>query len=364
MIKYPDYTKSLVNLSSSICKYYGVSYKHNTLESLDKYLNKKYKNVILLLCDGMGSFILDKHKEVSTYLLENKKDDISSVFPPTTTAATTSVLSALTPYEHGWLGWDVYLKPLDQTVTLYTNKLKDSDIDAKEVKAANKYLGYESIVKRISNKVDAYSLYPFGEKAYGSVNELFDRLTSLCNNDSDKFIYAYYDNPDAYMHVHGTTADIVNKNIKLINDSLEKFIKKVSDTLVIVIADHGHIDSSCYTLIDYPKIYNMLERTTSIEPRACSFKIKDNMHQEFELEFNKEFGDDFILLSKDKVNEINLFGIGDMNPYYSDAIGDYVALAKGLKNIKYDYNSPRFKSSHAGLTEDEMVVPLIVIEKD
>jgi len=42
---YPDYNNCIVNVSNSILKYYGLKNYHNTLEELDKYLEKDYKNV-------------------------------------------------------------------------------------------------------------------------------------------------------------------------------------------------------------------------------------------------------------------------------------------------------------------------------
>lgn len=363
MIKYPDYNNSLVNLSASILKYYELPYNHNTLSYIDKYLEKKYKNIVILLCDGMGSYILEKHKNVTQYLLDNKIANFSSVFPPTTTAATTSLLSNLTPLEHGWLGWDVYIKNIDRTVTLYTNKIKDSEDPAAEYNVANKYFKFESIIEKIKTKNDSFGLFPFGENSYKNLTDLKNRIISLCNQKQDKFIYAYYENPDAFLHLTGTKSLKVHNELKHINKVVKNIVNKVNDTLIIVIADHGHIDSNYYTLIDYSNIYNLLERTTSIEPRACSFKIKNGMKDTFVKEFKNAFKDDFMLLTKEEVDKLNLFGIGTKNDNYDAAVGDFLAVAKSTKNIKYDYNSHRFLSSHAGITESEMTIPLIVIEK-
>ena len=45
-----DYKNSIVNLSNSILKYFNLPIYHDTLEDLDKLLDKnKYKNIVLLL---------------------------------------------------------------------------------------------------------------------------------------------------------------------------------------------------------------------------------------------------------------------------------------------------------------------------
>lgn len=57
-ILYPDYNHSTLNLINSILKHYNVDTKFNGLNKLDDYLNKQYKNVVLVILDGMGSSVL------------------------------------------------------------------------------------------------------------------------------------------------------------------------------------------------------------------------------------------------------------------------------------------------------------------
>ena len=63
---------------------------------------------------------------LNEFLYRNMLKEISSVVPATTTASTTSMLTGLTPVEHGWLAWDLYFKKEDKIVTMFTNKIKDT----------------------------------------------------------------------------------------------------------------------------------------------------------------------------------------------------------------------------------------------
>ena len=54
----PNYEHCILNTITSILKYYNVETKHKSLESLDKLLEKKYKNVVFIVLDGMGEHIL------------------------------------------------------------------------------------------------------------------------------------------------------------------------------------------------------------------------------------------------------------------------------------------------------------------
>lgn len=57
-ILFPDYNHSILNLITSILKYYKVSTQYNTLEKIDQFLEKQYKNIVLVILDGMGENIL------------------------------------------------------------------------------------------------------------------------------------------------------------------------------------------------------------------------------------------------------------------------------------------------------------------
>ncbi len=81
---------------------------------------KKPKNVVVMLFDGMGSRILDN----KSFFLKNRIKEITTVFPATTTAATTSIRTGFNPIEHGWLGWNTYISPINKTITLFLNSEK------------------------------------------------------------------------------------------------------------------------------------------------------------------------------------------------------------------------------------------------
>ncbi len=364
-IVFPDYNNSLTNLSNSILKYFGIDTYHSTISEVDAILEEKhYQNVVLLLYDGMSSSLMKKNLGDDSFLNSHKMKDISSVFPPTTTAATTSVLSGLNPNEHGWLGWDLYFKELDETVTMFLNTKKDRDERIADESVAEKYYPYQSIIELINEttKAKAYYLKPFGNDGYKTLEEMHQKICELCKTNERKFIYAYWDEPDHTMHDVGTNAEEVIELFKEIDVKTKTLCEKLEDTLVIVIADHGHLNCESITLQDYPDIWSLLRQDISIEGRACAFFIKEGRQKEFEELFQKYFGEYFYLYSKKEVMEQNLFGVGMNHAYFADSLGDYLAVAVENKYFRYDENSIELYSMHAGLTEDEMMVPLITYE--
>ena len=102
-------------------------------------------------------------------------------------------------------------------------------------------------------------------------------------------------------------------------------------------------------------------RNTSLEPRAVNFFIKPDKKEIFEELFNKYFSNDFDLYKMEDVIKSKLFGDGEENEIFRDALGDYLAIGKTDKTLLY-IGSEELKSQHAGYTDDEILVPLIVIK--
>ena len=358
-----DYDNSLTNLTNSMLKYFDCKTHHESLEIIDKILEEdKPKNVVLILCDGMGSKILYYNLNEDSFLRKNKYADISSVFPPTTTAATTTVQTGLNPCEHGLLGWDQYIKPMDKVITLYMNTIKDTDIKP-DFNVINTYLPFRTITDDINEKHSAHEIFTFRLKEERAFETALELTKKHCNNEGRQYIYLYNDEPDHSCHELGYDHPEIVELYKNINNEIEKFCKDLKDTTVIITADHGHIISDPILLSNYPDIFSMLSKDISIEGRACNFFIKEECKEDFKNLFNKYFSSDFNLLTKEEVLESHLFGYGEEHPLFRDSLGDYLAIATTDKYFRYDEKGLIFKSVHGGSLDIETIVPLIVLRK-
>lgn len=358
---YPDYSDSILNLSCSILKHYGVTPDHDTIPAVDEILSRNYKHVVVILLDGLGMNILEEHLNPRDFLRRNLLKDYSSVFPPTTTASTTSFLSGKSPVEHGWLGWDVYFEKEDKTVTCFTNKLQGTEQIAADYDVVRKYFSYESIIDKINKtkSAEANAIFPFGKKGFNTLDKWTDAIKQTCKSTKKTFTYAYWENPDHQLHRDGIRAESIQKIITELNSKLLLLCEELKDTVVFITADHGHKNIyGTYLQEEYPDFVEMLERPVSLEPRAISFYVKDKYKSVFSEEFKKYFGEDYILFSKEDVLKKQLFGPGIPHENLT-GIGDYVAVAVSDRTILWNKNYPSFKSHHAGLTKDEMRIPLI-----
>ena len=188
-IVFPDYNNSILNFSCSILNHFGAKVHHNTLPYVDSILEKNFKNVVVILLDGLGINILEKHLKPNDFLRKHFLCEYSSVFPPTTTASTTTMMSGLSPIEHGWLGWDVYFEQEDKIVTCFKNTFAGTSTPAAEYNIAHKYLPYknlEQIINQTQN-ADAKILFPWIIEKPFDLDCWIAEIKNRCNKNQRTF---------------------------------------------------------------------------------------------------------------------------------------------------------------------------------
>ena len=367
----PDYKNSLVNLSNSILKYYGVPTKHSTLSELDDILSKQNsRTIVLLVLDGMGIDMLEHNLPQESFLRQHIIKDISSVYPPTTTAATTSIYSGLTPAEHGWTGWQCFFKQYGRNIELFCNTdyytRKELSTPSPSETMPIKRL-YEQIKE--AGTAEGYGIaQPWGNFEIKSFDDICQTIEKLSKKDEKKFILSYWKNPDGIMHRKGCYSQETKDCITSLNEKLEALSEKLEDTTLIITADHGLLDiQKTVKLNEIKELNDCLRLPPAIEPRTVAFYIKPEKKEEFVKEFNQKFGEEYILLTSEEYINQGFGGDGEMHPCFKDFLGDYLALAIGDTIIQYQTEDgvppEHFVAHHAGLSEKEMLIPLIVFNK-
>jgi predicted AlkP superfamily pyrophosphatase or phosphodiesterase len=358
-----NYKNNLINITNSILKHYNTKIHHPTLPLLDDILKRNYKHVIVMLLDGLGVNILNKLDEKSI-LRRHLKAELSTVFPPTTVAATNAFLIGKTPYETGFLGWSQYNKFEDVTDEIFTKhnfytgeKIKNNLYDLllapdflKQIQDNNPNLHTEMIFPE-----------PINNSSYKTFDSMLERLLEI-NEGKDSLCYCYYTEPDSTMHVNGINSEKTLTILNELNFKITNFARKLNDdTLLIIVADHGMTDIEYIYLEDYDEILETFERPPSIESRAQTFFIKEGEKEKFIKSFNKYFQPGFIIYTKEEAYNKNIFGFGQKHPLVDSFLGDYIVISTSNKAIGYKKTEEDFKAHHAGYTKEELTIPLIII---
>lgn len=346
---------SQVNLSNSILKHFGCETFHDTFEPLDEILEKnKDKKVVLFLFDGFGRQIQEQSKQYCPYIYSHGKLNLNTVYPPTTVAATTAVLSGKYPIETGWLGWILYNPDTNEYVTTFSGTLEEDDSPAKFVPYRDMmtYTPIFDLIDKANGSNCTSKLMGFemkGSDGTPSISKFKARLQEEINKPSKKFIYAYWTEPDHSLHEYGVGNDIVNAQIRQVDNMLKEMTEKNEDVLFISIADHGHIISEWIDIREYPEFADtVIDARYGLEARFASFRIKEGRKQDFLNAYNKYFSDYFECYSKEEILNDHIFGYASPSKEALSHIGDYVLIATSNKALGHEYSPYDMKSHHAG----------------
>ena len=361
-------TNTLVNLSNSLFKFFDCNTYHNTMTDIDKILAKSGKRkVCLFLFDALGKVILEKYKKVAPYMYGHIFKTINSVWPATTVACTTSVLSGKYPLETGYLGWHQYFKEFNEVATTFTGEIKGSDKKLPQ-NPQESILKYKTIVDFINEKYGDGSAYSIQQhkfyRGHFKIRNSFKTWKKTIDEklNSAKFIYAYSTCPDCLMHDYGTNHYKVKNVIRKINSIVKELTAKHPDVLFIAISDHGMIDAEHLNIETIPGFIDTLKTDKIIvESRFASFFVKDekaflNIYKNNEI-LNKNFA---LISKKDFLNK-NIFGYvnkNDINPISTQSIGDYFLIAQNKLTLNDKYATHHLKGHHAGQMEDEYLISL------
>jgi|BioPla2DNA2_1021312.scaffolds.fasta_scaffold20270_2 predicted AlkP superfamily pyrophosphatase or phosphodiesterase len=377
----PDYNKSIVNIINSVLNYYTVENKYTTVNILDDKLGKNYKNILFMIFDGLGTDIIQKNLSAGSFLNSNNYGSYTSVFPSTTTAAMTSYYTGLSPNEHGWIGWSLFFKEYSRIVDIYLNQDSFTGQAIDDISVAYNIMPYRTIFEKIRNKnsdLGIFTLQPahISFPSNGNINckinsldNLFSKASEICNYPGKNFIFSYWDNPDSVMHETGCNSKETVEYLQKIDNELSSLTTQLDDTLVIISADHGQTSiTHDFYINDYQDLFDCMIMPPSVESRAVSFFIKANKKRQFERLFNTYFHDEFMLFSRNEIFDKKILGFGKTHSKTLDFIGDFVAIGIGSSLLRFksmNSNQKRIKKflgHHAGLTPEEMLVPLIIKE--
>lgn len=364
-----DYNNSILSVSNSILKHFSGRFQYATLPELDKILDKNYKNVVLMIIDGMGTAILKKNLSENSFLNQHILRNISSVFPPTTAAATTTFHSGVPPIHSGWIGWMCYFSQCNKIIELFRNTefysgkpVEDFDL--------NEHIKYETIYSQIVRSqpdVMYYKIFPpFVPDGVHSFKEMCEKVVQVTKQNSHrKIISAYWNEPDHSIHKYGTKTPEIKAILQDIEKNIVDMNEKIEDTLIIISADHGAVDVEEIYLNFYPDICETFVRPPALEARFVTFFINHSQCDVFKKLFHKYFNEDFVLFTKDDFLSSGILGLGNMHEIVPSMIGDFVAISIQNKSLRYSTGESEFsplKADHAGFSKDELTVPLIVLE--
>jgi hypothetical protein len=136
---------------------------------------------------------------------------------------------------------------------------------------------------------------------------------------------------------------------------------------VVICADHGLTnvpDERRFVLEENDPLSYYLVTQPSAEPSIPVFHVQPGQQEDFKTEFLERFGEYFVLITPEDIEELKLMGPGALSPVLKKRLGSFMAICTEPSKIYFKplYKThPEYIGVHGGLTREEMQVPLIVV---
>ncbi|MBL4933286.1 alkaline phosphatase family protein [Clostridium paridis] len=387
------------NIFGTIKDLFGVDANRKLPEDTLEGLKTSPNKVVFFLVDAFGWCFYDRYREQSKFLEEVEENGVvsklTSQFPSTTTVHVTTALTGETVNEHGLYEWFYYEPVVEDIIVPFLFKearkdgmqtLKNRNIDPRSFLPRESLFrklsehGVKTTVyqpKRINHGAFAEAMYNSAAlKGYENYKELFEGLSKdLVQNNEKEYFYVYIPELDTVAHEYGNSSKEFERAVKKLFKHLDSFYdngkSKFNDTLIMISADHGQIES------DLSKKYYINEMIPDIDKYLVKNKNGDIMSptgytrdlilhvKEENLSFLKE------LLKKElkELAEVYTFEeltkIGFFNnpsKRLKERCGNLIILPRGNTNIWW-YEKDVFeiilKGVHGGANKNEMEIPLL-----
>jgi hypothetical protein len=382
----PDYAGAgIANLMSSIARAFDAPHAAcPTLAAPHADVLRAHRHVVLLLVDGLGLRMLQRHRPHGA-LAAHLRDTLTSVFPSTTATAITTVLTGMPPAAHGFTGWHVWLEEIDAIGAVLPGHVRGSDEPlARRPGAAQLLAGTTPFFDRLGVSTHAvaprriidshYNLAHTGRAqrlAYGTLTELFQCVERCTRSPAPRtYTYAYWPEFDSIAHEHGVDSRQAADSLRRFDQGFERLLGALrgSDAALVVTGDHGLVDAPAEDAIElehHPRIAQLLARPLCGERRVAYCYVRAPHREQFEACVREGLGDRVELHRGASLVADGWFGPGPAHPRLASRIGDYVLMPTGRGTIR-DWlpGEKRYRQVgvHGGLSADEMLVPLVIAE--
>ncbi|MGR9092600.1 MAG: alkaline phosphatase family protein [Gammaproteobacteria bacterium] len=379
----PDYTGgSIVNLMRSVGDWCGAPpSSYAPVPGLSERLAAAQR-IVLLVIDGLGTEVLQAQGAGSVFDRARARD-LTSVYPPTTASAVTTLLSGQAPRQHGLTGWFMHFRQLGAVAAVLPfvprygrATLTDAGASIESVVDCASFFGTLPCASQtlmpapicdsdFSRRLGG----PATRLPYHSLDEFATTLGDICRGKTEAaFTYAYWSEFDHLCHVHGPSAAEPARHIAELDRALAPVFDACAahGTVLLAVADHGFIDSGPAERIElarHPELARMLTLPLCGEPRTAYCYVRAACVRDFECYVAAELSDFARAVPSEQLVEEGWFGPGISHPELAARIGDYTLQMLDRYTLTDRVAGERdmqLNGVHGGTSAAEMIVPLMI----
>lgn len=332
-------------------------------------------SAVVFVVDGLGARNLSARTGHARFLSSrtSKKDVATTVFPSTTAAALTSLLTATDPGEHGIVGYRVRVPGTDRV----PNQLQGWETDGLEPhvwQRAVPLFEREAAAGRPCFVVSQakYAGSGFTEATmrggdFFGVEDVVDRASvaaELAAQHPGALIYLYAPELDTVGHKRGWESDAWTATLERVDAAartLETGLPR--GAAAVVTADHGMVDVPRHRQVLLGEGDDLLDGVRLIggEPRMLHLYAEEDQASRVAETWRSIEGARSWVMTRDEAIDAGLFG--PVATAVRERIGDVLVAAR--TGIAYyddrlsDKGPQRMIGQHGSLTDEERTVPLV-----
>ncbi len=354
------------------------------------------ERVVLVLLDGFGYNLLqelcaepDFAQMVDDVVGDGALAPLTSVFPSTTVAALSTLWTGFPPAGHAMLGTRLLMREFGAMV----NMLSLSPLASKGFQELlawgfdpDKALGVPGIAERLAgadvrtrlatmSNLAGSGLSNLLHRGVGQVHRLgsFVDLWAVMEEVMETtrrercLIAVYWGALDYVSHYAGA------RSRRALVEAREEFLRlrdfvgrcATGDgrTLLIALADHGHInyrEGDKIKTADHPALADTFRMPPAGEAGASYLFLRTGMREQAERYLRERLSDKLVALDSQAALEAGLFGDGARHPETAARVGDLVVVCREGARLSDPFDYFPFFSGHGALSAGEMLVPVIV----
>lgn len=328
------------------------------------------RRYVIFLVDGLGHRLLAAHAEHAPYLHAQLREPGLAGVPSTTATSITSLGTALTPGQHGLVG---YTSRIPGTDRLLNALLWDKQVDPLEWQpndsgfARLRAAGVHSTVVSKREFVDTgLTLCGFRGSEFVGGDKVGERIAGVVTASAEdpSVTYVYDGDLDWTGHRYGVDSPQWRAQLAAIDATVEQLREALDPGVrLLVVADHGMVDSPADDRTDVDKHLQLRDgvRLLGGEARFRHLYCASGAVEDVMATWREHLGDNADVLSRDEAIAKGWFG--PVVPQVRPRLGDVVVAARGehavVSTADFPYEN-MLVGLHGSLTAVEMEIPILV----
>jgi hypothetical protein len=197
--------------------------------------------------------------------------------------------------------------------------------------------------------------------------KLGDQMAAVLasSGSSPSLTYMYEGDLDWTGHRHGVASLSWRLQLSMVDAAAEQLRDTLpAETRIVVVADHGMVDSPPESRLDVDQHPALLEGVTLLggEARFRHLYCRSGAVEDVVAAWRTELGERAEVLTRDEAVDRGWFGA--VSPVVRPRLGDVMVAARGdfsvMSTVVFPYET-RLVGLHGSLTSAEMLVPVLVL---